>query len=131
MESFVWKESFSIGIGDIDHQHKIFLGYLNDCYLQVSGGRKAQISPAIFNRLKAYAATHFSFEEELMLSNGYPELDVHKQQHRYFDAQVLELEAALLSEGEKSAESLLAFLRDWYLKHILEQDKRYAPYIKQ
>ena len=131
MESLVWKECFSVGVEEIDKQHKIFLGYLNDCCLQISGGRKAQIDPVLFDRLKSYAAAHFNYEEELMLANGYPELDMHKLQHRYFDAQVVELEAALVSEGEKSAASLLAFLRDWYFKHILEQDKSYAPYIKQ
>jgi hemerythrin-like metal-binding protein len=127
---YKWKDSFSIGLTNIDQQHRSFLSLLNDCHRQISAGKKVGSDAAIFERLKAYAAMHFRFEEDLMQSSGFPEIEQHKKQHTYFESQVAELETAHKGGSDRTAESILSFLRDWFLKHILEQDKNYAPYVR-
>ena len=126
MDYFVWKDSFNIGIEEIDRQHRTFLEYLNDCYVLVSGGRHADIDTAVFDRLKAYAATHFRYEEDMMRLMEHPELEQQKLQHKYFESQIEELETALSAGNEMRPDSILVFLRDWFLTHILEQDKKFT-----
>jgi len=130
MDFFKWKNSFSIGIKEIDQQHMSFLEYLNECHLEVSGGKRSEIGQSLIDNLKAYATTHFRFEEALMQAKGYPKLKHQERQHKYFESQVAELETANAGRSERTAESLLAFLRDWFLKHILEEDKDFVPYVK-
>jgi hemerythrin len=130
MAFYTWKDSFNIGIEEIDKQHRSFLDCLNDCHVQVSGGKGAGMDSDLFDRLRDYAAKHFRFEESLMQSNGYPEIDQQKKQHEYFESQLAELETIQHGESGRTAESVLAFVRDWFLKHILEQDRKFVPYVK-
>ncbi len=130
MDFFKWKESFSIGIDEIDQQHRLLLKYLNACHLQVFDGKRSEIDPSLIDELKAYAATHFRFEESLMRAGGYPKLGHQEQQHKYFESQITEFESACAGGTERTAQSVLAFLRDWFLDHILEQDKGFVSYVK-
>ncbi len=61
MDFFKWKDSFRIGIEEIDQQHRVFLEYLNKYYLQITGDKRAGMDPGMVKKLKAYAATHFPF----------------------------------------------------------------------
>ena len=130
MAFFEWKDKFNVGIDDIDSQHRTFVRYLNDCYHQVSVEKKTEIAPELIERLKAYAAKHFRFEEEMMRSRKYPDLATHKEQHRYFEERVLELETTRSADSGSTSKNALSFLRDWLLEHILDQDRKYVPYIK-
>ncbi len=70
------------------------------------------------------------FEEDLIRSSGYPKLEYHVRQHKYFEAQLAEFETVQAGGSGRTAESVLAFMRDWFLNHILEQDREYWPYVK-
>ena len=129
MAFFKWKDSFSIGVDEIDQQHRLLLKYLNDCHIHVSAGKRSKIDPGLIDGLKAYAVTHFRFEESLMRTKGYPKLGQQEQQHKYFESQIVEFETAYAGGTERTAESVLAFLIDWFLKHILEQDKEFVAYV--
>jgi len=130
MAFFIWKDIFSIGIDEIDQQHRLLLEYLNDCHMQVIVGKSSKIDPFLIDGLKAYADTHFQFEESLMLNKGYPKLDHQKQQHKYFESKIAEFELAYAGGNRKIAKSVLVFLRDWFLDHILVQDGGFVSYVK-
>jgi len=123
MEQFVWKSSFEIGIEKIDSEHKHLLQLLNDCISDLTSAK------GICDELKEYAEFHFSDEEDLMQWSRYPEFQTHQQWHRFFEDQVRQLEKAIFTGGEKSIASLISFLRDWILNHILLEDKEFAKYI--
>lgn len=129
MKQFVWKDSFAIGIHDIDQQHQVLLGHLNDCILSASTGGAAIDISALFTKLKAYARLHFTAEERLLVKIGYPDLDQHQQQHKLFEGHVNELEKSVIADEKKAIASLIPFLKDWYLQHILVEDRRYAEYM--
>jgi hemerythrin-like metal-binding protein len=131
MNFFTWKDSFAIGIEKIDQQHKTFLEYLNKCYQQASRNSSAEVDPYLHDKLKEYAATHFRFEESLLQARGYPDLESHMKQHRYFESQIVELDAQQPGGRKRTTESLFVFLRDWFLCHILEDDKKFVPFIMQ
>ncbi len=130
MEFFKWKENFNIGIEEIDRQHRSFLELLNDCYVKASGLGRSRIDPGMIAKLKEYATSHFDFEEELMRIKSYPDISSQKQQHRMFESLVSEFEAEHAAGKDESVESVFTFLRDWFLNHILEEDKKIASFIK-
>ena len=131
MDNFVWKDSFNIGIDEIDQQHQLFLDYVNECYNAAIRDNRSKVTGATIYDLKIYAATHFRFEEELMKGNGYPELGLQSKQHAFFESLIAEMESTHAGGGGRSVESLLRFLQDWFLSHILERDKKIAVYLKQ
>jgi hemerythrin len=131
MDSFKWKENFNIGIEEIDNQHKSFLECLNDCCAQISINRGSLIDKSLIDKLSDYASTHFKFEENLMEFEGYPEIEQHRKMHQYFELQVAEMEISIADQEVRSLKSVLPFLRDWLLNHIIEQDKKFASYLKK
>ena len=126
MALFTWKDSFCIGIGKLDEQHRSLLECLNDCHTLVSNDRRAGIDADLIARLKTYGAEHFCLEEEMMRLFGYAGMEAQQKQHRYFMSQVAELETALAQGNEVSAQSVLTFLKDWLLEHVLSEDKPFA-----
>jgi hemerythrin-like metal-binding protein len=131
MKFFTWKDSFAIGIEKIDQQHKVFLEYLNECYQQASRDSSAGIDHQLHEKLREYASTHFRFEESLLQARGYPNLEFHIKQHKYFESQIEELDAKKAGGRARTTESLFVFLRDWFLCHILEDDKKFVPFIME
>jgi hemerythrin len=124
MNQFVWKSKFETGIGRIDHQHASMLKYLNQCIADVSNIED------IFYDLKKYAKIHFSEEENLMRKIKYPQLEGHTKEHQFFEERVTLLEQAILNKETKSIDKLVAFLRDWFLEHIMLQDMDSAKYMR-
>ena len=130
MDSFKWKDGFNVGIAEIDEQHRSFLDCLNDCNALISSRKGASIDQCIIDRLRAYAAMHFKFEESLMEGRCYPEIEQQRKMHKYFESQVDELQSSLSAQGGRSLESVLSFLRDWFLNHVIDEDKKFASFLK-
>jgi hemerythrin len=129
MAFFQWKDSFNIGNAEIDRQHRSFLEMLNEYYDSGSGGTKDRISDQLIVRIKEYAAMHFHFEEQLMQAAGYKETEHQQKQHRYFESLVSDLESNQRQGKTGDLKRVLSLLKDWFLRHILEEDKKFVPHI--
>lgn len=129
MGMYVWKESFNTGVDDIDIQHRMFLDLLNECSEYSYSNNCSGVVPEMVARMKAYAEMHFAFEEHLMRSVNFVGCTQHEAQHEYFKRQVGELEAIARSGVNEKASSLAVFMRDWLINHILEEDKKYTPFL--
>jgi hemerythrin-like metal-binding protein len=129
MGLFMWKDSFKVGVAEIDQQHEMFLEHINDCIKFAPNCDNTVIIRDLIKNLKDYASMHFAFEEEKMRSCNYVEYANHVNQHRYFENQVMELGDAINKGVHEKVESIVVFMRDWLINHILEEDKKYASYI--
>lgn len=130
MEFFKWKESFNIGMEELDLQHRTFLEYLNECYT-LAYRNHGGVDSDMIAKLRQYATMHFHREEELLRFVSYEDMERQEEQHRYFEKQILALEAELTAAKPRNVESVFVFLREWFLKHILVEDKRFVPLVKQ
>jgi hemerythrin len=130
MGSFKWSDRYNVGVDAIDSQHMSLMALLNDCDEQVARDKTACVDEVLVDRLTKYVTYHFKFEEDLMRSVGYQDLERHQDQHKYFVSRVLELDVAH-SRGKPGQLSMaLDFLRDWYINHILGDDRAYVPFVK-
>jgi len=127
---FLWKDSFNIGNSEIDRQHRSFLEMLNEYYDSSSGATRDNIDDRLIVRIKEYAAMHFSFEEQLMREAGYTETEHQQKQHCYFESLVSELESSHRKGRSGDLKRILLLLKDWFLQHILEEDRKFVPHIK-
>jgi hemerythrin len=121
------KDEYSVGILEIDNQHKLLLRHFSDIEdLIISNQGWLNTHYAIVN-LAQRARMHFSFEEALMRLFAYPGLQSHQNEHQYFFAKMDSIEKQML---KKSAEvEMVKFLSDWLKKHILGSDRNYAEHI--
>ena len=130
MAFFEWKESFNLGVAEIDRQHRDFLEYLNQLYDLSPEEKKAPVTKEVIERLRRHAETHFEFEAKLFEVIGFTEKQFQDEQHDYFMLRVNELSRHQRAGNVESLNSVLSFLRDWFLNHILEADRKYIPFME-
>jgi len=129
MNPFKWKDSFSVGIKEMDDQHKDFFDILNRLGEAAGGNKGMEVVGPVLRQLLEYSRHHFAEEETWLKVIGYPGLQDQKKQHEFFISQVTELQDRY-SKGEASIPiSTLEFLREWLLSHILENDKKYGAFM--
>ena len=125
-----WTSGLSLGIPDIDAQHRFLLDLINRLDgLASEGGDRASLGQ-IVRELDAYAKQHFALEEERFKRFAYPEARAHKAEHDAFIAKVDEFELAFAIGKAEISEEILNYLRTWLTRHIAFSDKKYRPYLK-
>lgn len=127
-ELFTWSDDFSVGIQEVDEQHKMLVGLLNQLHEAIRDHHGSATSRQILDRLAEYTRTHFTLEESLMRVTNYPEFPSHKQQHEELISQIRALQEKLDSGTATISFELLHFLKVWLMKHINETDKRFGRY---
>ncbi|GGP18106.1 hypothetical protein GCM10010970_03210 [Silvimonas iriomotensis] len=122
-----WDDSLSVGIQEIDEQHKVLVALLNELYEAIHRHQGRAASVDILGRLADYTRIHFTVEESLMRILGYPDYEEHKQHHEILigDLRVFQ---ARVQAGDAVTFELLHFLRNWLTHHIQEGDTRYAAF---
>lgn len=127
-ELMEWNDKLSVGIEEIDDQHKALVGLLNQLHTAIHEKHGTAACMEILDKLVEYTRVHFTVEESLMRILGYPEYEDHHEEHDKLIRQVVELQQKLKSGKANISFELLHFLRGWLSHHILETDKAYVPY---
>lgn len=125
-----WKDEFSVRVPEIDTQHRRLLDIINKLHDSMRTGGKPDALKGVGDELVSYTRYHFNYEEQMLARAGYRGLEEHKRKHRAMVAQV-EGFAAEISSGKASVSmKLMAFLKDWLTRHIMETDQHYASYLE-
>lgn len=133
MEFFKWDQHFLTGLDLVDEQHHRLVGILNgflELLTRQDAASKDELE-RVFDELRDYAGVHFSDEENLMQQVGIDprHLAYHRQQH---EAYITEIEREHLSilEDPVAARTLMNFIGQWLIYHILGCDQRMARQIE-
>ncbi|MBI4984964.1 MAG: bacteriohemerythrin [Rhodocyclales bacterium] len=124
-----WSDSMSVGNTHIDEQHMILIDTINQL-ASAEAQNDRNVVAMIIDELVGYAAFHFHFEEQLMESCGYAQLDSHRRIHQGFVHWVSNVrEEFSYHRRTQLGERILGFLRDWLRDHILGEDQLYRPFL--
>jgi hemerythrin len=124
-----WREEFSVGIPEIDDQHRVLIDCVSLIEDAVTTQQRWSAVHAGLGRLVQFAQVHFAVEESLMRIHHYPGLAKHAEEHRRFSLDMEALQEKSL-RVDVSAE-MVAFLQGWFDNHIMTSDKQYALYFPQ
>lgn len=128
MSKFIeWSSELSVGLEEIDAQHQVLVDLLNQIHEAIQQRHGAEATQNIVEKLGEYTRVHFAVEESLMRILHYPEYERHKIEHDRLIQQLFDLHGRL-DAGKAVSFELAHFLKVWLTKHIMESDKRYAPY---
>ena len=130
-ELFEWSDGYSVGVQEIDEQHKELVGLLNQLHSAIREHHGSEASRRILDELADYTRTHFMVEESLMRVSNYPEFENHKRNHEELIAQVQALQEKLDSGQAAITFELLHFLKVWLTRHINEADKHFGDFFTQ
>lgn len=131
-KSFVeWTDELSVGIEEIDEQHKLLVNLINRLFEQTvvqKADNNKEIMEGILQELIEYTVIHFAVEESLFRIFHYPGTESHTKHHDDLKAQVVEIQSKV-KKGEVTINvELLMFLKRWLEHHILYEDKLYGPF---
>ena len=124
-----WEKGYSVGIDSIDRQHKKLVNLINQLQTAVDYSTGEEFERDALNELVDYTKTHFSYEEDLLQKNNYPDFESHKEQHKKMIKHV----EKVLSEYEKDRDTAMSnavnYLKDWLITHINGTDKKYSRFL--
>jgi hemerythrin len=130
--ALTWDPGLSIGVGEIDEQHRELFRRAAALVDTLEGARAAEELAGTLGFLAAYVREHFAAEEALMLRRRYPGLAAHQEQHRGFTGDL----ARFLDEFRADGPSpelrgrLESFLGSWLRDHIAGTDRRLAEWLR-
>lgn len=121
-----WKKEFSVGIQEIDEQHKTLVDYITSIEQTVIGQERWLAVHSALDRAADFAQIHFAVEESLMRIHAYPRLEEHAAEHRCLSDYVATLQEKALTTDV--SEEMVAFIQGWLEVHIPTHDMPYAAH---
>ena len=120
-----WKDEYSVGVEEIDDQHKYFISLLNDLNNAIVAGKSRGELKELFRLVPDYAERHFATEEKYFDDFNYEDAAEHKRKHREMRDEIKRIER---TEGGKDIDfygNIVYFLKDWLEDHLARMDQKY------
>jgi hemerythrin len=129
--SLEWNDGMSVGIPEIDADHKRFISLIDELNHSITGRMKAS---EIIKRLQHViedANRHFEHEEKLFQERQYPYAAGHLRSHSYIRNMLKNVQDSFLPYGLE-AEWLDAaqVIKQILISHLLAEDMQYADYFE-
>ena len=118
------------GVEKIDAQHRELVDRINDILSMGEKSISKEETEKTINLLGDYIAEHFSDEEALQKQSGYPQYDLHREQHQTYFAEFQKLKKEFMENGH-SMEFTLHLNNSvigWIVKHIKTVDSEFGKY---
>lgn len=131
MKDIVWGQVLSIGVDEIDEDHRKLVNIFNILNHAVTEGESPDYLAAVLEELVNCTAWHFSHEERLMLKYGYDGFEEHKEIHQELIQSAKELQQKFLKAEKTMADEDIEVLERWLTGHILTDDMRLGAYLSQ
>jgi hemerythrin len=128
MDRIEWDDALSVGVPKLDSQHKQLVCIFNKMTEERDPSVRSEVVSDILGELTRYAAVHFDSEEVLMRRYGFPGYEEHKQEHMSFTKKVAHLCVDASAHNPDLPESILSFLKNWLVDHLLYCDMKYAAF---
>jgi len=131
VRDLVWGEILSVGVDEIDEDHRKLIIIFNILNHSVMEGESLEYLAATLEELINCTVWHFSHEERLMLKYRYKGIEEHKAEHRELIQSVKELQQEILQADKPMVDEHIEFLERWLTGHILTTDGRLGFYLSQ
>lgn len=129
MALFVWNDTYSVQVGSIDEQHKKLFNIINQLHEALGAGKGQATVKTILKELVDYTVTHFHAAEALLEKQAYPNLAVHRLEHKNLVDKIKKFQSEYETGQLGMAVQVMNFLQDWLKSHILKTDKQYSPFL--
>ncbi len=128
--TFEWSEDYSIGVAEIDHQHRRFIAFIDKVSkLEQGDADQAEILKLV-RELEKYMVFHTRSEEFMMELYAYPKLQVQKIEHEKM-LRDLKVKIEDVARQPERLNGLLSYLIDWLDNHLTNLDRDFGAYIKE
>ncbi len=128
MEIIIWRDEFSVGVAEMDQQHKKLLAMINRLIAEQKMLTDRKTIADLLTGMTDYADEHFRAEEFLMAEYDYDRKTEQEAQHRAFIEKAQSFSLAGNVGPNILSEALLDYLGTWLVGHILTEDMQYKKF---
>jgi hemerythrin len=144
---FRWREQWCVGIEALDRDHRALTAILNHIALRFgeyaevdSGAPQARLRGKAapwalrywLDALRERAREHFAREDALMRATHYPDTAEHAGEHAMMLAEYTAMVRDIIARGDARLRiSDLEALKQWFMGHVLDMDKRLGRYLRE
>ncbi len=134
MAYMTWKADMSVGLEELDQDHRFLIQVINRLAVNAENDGDAEAIRECLASLRNYAEFHFAREESVMRACGYSTLAEHQDEHRAFTREIAAI-VDRFDQGDANVraeinENLIGYLKDWLTHHILVVDMGYRPLVE-
>jgi hemerythrin len=124
MSLITWKQEFSVGVAEVDFEHRELIELINSLHdsARPGAGRDAVIES--LGEIFAQIASHFALEEKMMRASLYPALLEHKQDHETLLDELRDIMDEVEDDGEYDEAQLSIDLGRWFGDHFKTHDAK-------
>jgi hemerythrin len=122
MPLIVWNSKYSVGVHEIDEQHKRLIELINELNDAMCLGQGKDIIGRVLEALVLYTQQHFSTEEQLMVQHHYSQFLAHKRAHMDLVDAIQDFQKRFEADEAYLTLDVMTFLKNWLRNHILETD---------
>ncbi|NOR26058.1 MAG: bacteriohemerythrin [Desulforhopalus sp.] len=130
MDIINWKDEFSVGVKEMDDQHKKLIGMVNKLISEQTSLTDQRTIADLLTEMTDYAQVHFRAEEYLMAEYDYDQKALQEEQHQAFIDKTIAFYSASDIGPNILSTALLDYLATWLIGHILKEDMKYKKFFK-
>lgn len=128
-----WREDLSVGVAQIDDQHKELLTRFDQLLVSCKQGKGRDEVMHLMDFLDEYVISHFGDEEDLQKKSDFPDYVAHRREHEAFIGRIAELKKRMRADGGIQIDIVLdtnKLLLDWLIQHISVRDRELGRHLK-
>jgi hemerythrin len=119
-----WREEFSLGIDDVDHDHQELIALINELYGRLHTDPTIDEIADFLGEVYARIAAHFALEERIMRDRNYDQYADHKTDHERLLDEIADMIDRCESGELQKPETLGPLLDRWFSEHFKTRDAR-------
>ena len=124
MSLLQWKEEYSVGVEDVDHEHQEMIDLINEVHEALHDPKSAVGVDRFLGEIFARISAHFALEERIMQEAGYEEYGAHKEDHEKLLDELRDLMDDYETRNNLDEVILGRTLSDWFGIHFRTFDAR-------
>jgi len=125
-----WQDRFSIGIEEIDNQHKKIIEMINRLdKSRIDGNFGSEVNVVLVQLVK-YSMEHFKYEEDLMQRMKFADAEKHRELHAELTEQIVVLLRRVKQGYNINVFEVISILKSWMIDHIRKEDRKFGKHVQ-
>jgi len=124
MSRLQWRDEFSVGIAEIDHEHRELIELINGLQKDLRARDDVDKILESLGEIYAQIAAHFALEERMMRKTRYPAYAEHKEDHETLMDDLRDIMDGVEDDGILDETQLTDDLDRWFSDHFRTHDAK-------
>jgi hemerythrin len=119
-----WRDDFSVGVPDVDHEHQELIRLINELHDAMSHDNSDVTVMDFLGEIYAHVAAHFALEEKIMRERNYDQYSDHKADHETLLDELRDIMDDYEENAFFSDDIFANTVGSWFSDHFRNRDAR-------